>query len=253
MTNHINEPCEVECLAVAPAVSSVPMPFAGRRRALLFELIFAAFAAACSSNSVAIRDTGPEASTNADASDGDHAASDEGVLHADAAVACPAIQLPASPHICSNDAGEPVVTPLNFLGCSNETDAPPDGAAPNASAFADEPLLDLDDDECKFRMSVRRLCSSDGTISFLITGANLIDGLPATGAAPYIDAALGLTYLAPNSHPLTVEVSPGTYTIGPVLLDRSGLWTMILHFYARCMQTDPTSPHAHGTFTMSVP
>jgi hypothetical protein len=139
------------------------------------------------------------------------------------------------------------------LGCSNQTDAPPDGAAPNGSVFEEESPIELNDDACKFRMLVRRACSADGSLSFLISGWQLTDGTAATGAAPYFEAALGLTYLAPNTHPVTAEVSPGTYTIGPIVLDRPGLWTMVLHFYGLCTSTDPAAPHAHGTFLMNVP
>src|SRR5262249_21130403 len=130
--------------------------------------------------------------------------------------------------------------------------APPDGSAPNASAFEEESPIELDDDACKFRMIVRRTCSADGSLSFLIGGQQLTDGSPATGAAPYFEAAQGLTHLAPNTHPVTAEVSPGTYTIGPIVLDRPGVWTMVLHFYGLCPSTDPAAPHAHGTFLMNV-
>lgn len=154
--------------------------------------------------------------------------------------------------LCLDDAGAPVAVPVGYLGCSNQTDAPPDGAAPNATAFEQESPIELNDDACKFRMIVRRICNDDGSLSFLISGQQLTDGTPATGAAPYFEAALGLAHLAPNTHPVTVEVAPGTYTISPVVLDRPGTWTMVLHFYGLCPSTDPAAPHAHGTFLMNV-
>jgi hypothetical protein len=197
----------------------------------------------------------PDAASTTDAVDGfDTIDAGADASEADASTAaCPALMLPASPNACTDEAGAPTMTAISFIGCSNDTDAPADGAAPNGAAFDREQPFQLDDDECKFHFVVRRVCSGTGELSFLVTGTQLTDGTPATGAAPYFEAALGLTHLAPDTHPLTTEVAPGTYTIGPIVLDRPGLWTMILHFYARCTQVDPASPHAHGTFSMAVP
>ena len=218
---------------------------AGIRRAWLGLGVVFVLAAGCSSSSPTAPDEHHDASLPADAAGVDAASDGAGV--------CPSFQpFPASAS-CIDDAGAPIAVPVGYLGCSNQTDAPPDGASPNAADFEKESPIELNDDACKFHMIVRRICGGDGSLLFLISGTQLTDGTPATGAAPYFEAALGLAHHAPNTHPVTTEVSPGTYTIGPIVLDRPGQWTMVLHFYGLCPSTDPAAAHAHGTFLMNVP
>jgi hypothetical protein len=51
---------------------------------------------------------------------------------------------------------------------------------------------------------------------------------------------------------MATEVSTGTYTIGPLILDRAGRWTLVLHLYGHCLSNTAQSAHGHATFTMDV-
>jgi hypothetical protein len=80
-----------------------------------------------------------------------------------------------------------------------------------------------------------------------------VDSSGVTGAG--LDAEVFLTdkHPAPNSMQATMESGGGSYTIGPVVFDESGTWTVRFHIFENCFDTLPTSPHGHAAFFVDVP
>lgn len=70
-----------------------------------------------------------------------------------------------------------------------------------------------------------------------------------TLAEVYLDA----THPAPNSDQIVAAGSNGTYTIGPVIFDAPGTWTVRFHFFETCSDVDTDSPHGHAAFYVEVP
>jgi hypothetical protein len=191
-------------------------------------------------------------STGSDSADAARPSGGEGGL-ADGPASCPAFAIALPDRHCTDSEGGAVTIPVILSQCVGQSDGGNDAANPDTLPFDRETPVEVDDDECKLHIVMRRSCGgSGGEMSFLVSAALRVDATPASGAEPYIEAFLGLTHVAPNRHAATTELSPGTYAIGPVLLDQSGLWTVVLHLYGTCLSV-PGSPHAHATFAMSMP
>jgi hypothetical protein len=45
----------------------------------------------------------------------------------------------------------------------------------------------------------------------------------------------------------------GAYTIGPVVFDQPGLWTIRFHLHENCADLLPDSPHGHAAYYINVP
>jgi hypothetical protein len=123
---------------------------------------------------------------------------------------------------------------------------------------------EADDDDCKYHVSYSAspICENNGTY-FVVTATYLTrtgeDGGPAalTGASTYAELCLSNTHVAPpaDGRPSqeVVEGPPGTYTIGPVIFDAPGNWTVRFHFNEFCCDVVPDSPHGHAAFHVTVP
>jgi hypothetical protein len=119
-----------------------------------------------------------------------------------------------------------------------------------------------DDDDCKYHVTYTTTpaCENDGTY-FIVTAHYLTrDGAPLTGACTFAELCLNNTHAAPNidQRPPTgdqnvVEGPPGTYTVGPVIFDETGDWTVRFHFNELCCDVLPDSPHGHAAFHIDVP
>jgi hypothetical protein len=119
-----------------------------------------------------------------------------------------------------------------------------------------------DDDDCKYHASytVTPICESDGTY-FTVTANYLTrSGAPLTGACTFAELCLNNSHPAPeaDSPPpqgsqQVVEGPPGTYTIGPVVFDAPGMWTVRFHFNEICCDVANNSPHGHAAFFVNVP
>jgi hypothetical protein len=129
-----------------------------------------------------------------------------------------------------------------------------DGGAPfDRSIFDGQSPLMVDDDDCKYDLSVTRACSSSSlSMSYLITVKKRADDGQATGATPSIVAYQGIAHPAPNAKTTVSELEPGVYAISPVLFDRAGTWTLELHVYEHCPY-GPGSPHGHANFEVDIP
>jgi hypothetical protein len=90
-----------------------------------------------------------------------------------------------------------------------------------------------------------------GDVTFTVTLTNKADGTPVTGAPIDVEAFQSDTHPAPNTDQVSKEISPGTYTVGPVRFDVSGQWTVRFHIHDDCDDSE-TSPHGHAAFFMQI-
>lgn len=110
------------------------------------------------------------------------------------------------------------------------------------------------DDDCKYHVAFTASpVQKNLNVTFTVTATTLIDGLPATGADVLTETFLNDTHPAPNSGTATTESPPGTYSIGPVIFDESGQWTVRFHLHENCQDQTADSPHGHAAFFISVP
>jgi hypothetical protein len=110
------------------------------------------------------------------------------------------------------------------------------------------------DDDCKYDVSWTSTPIRQNTdVTFTVNVKSRVDSSGVTGAG--LDAEVFLTnkHPAPNSMQGTMESGGGTYTIGPVLFDASGTWTVRFHIFENCFDTLDTSPHGHAAFFVTVP
>jgi len=120
------------------------------------------------------------------------------------------------------------------------------------------------DDDCKYRVSwsstpIRKNQNVTFTVKTTSNGAPLerIAAQEAGATAlsrvePYIPC--DPTHVPPIAD-LTAaikETSPGVFSVGPLVFDRSARWVVRFHFYEECVDSE-TSPHGHVAFFVDVP
>lgn len=111
------------------------------------------------------------------------------------------------------------------------------------------------DDDCKYHVKYFVTCVAVGQpVTFTVTLTSRADGSPVTGANPKtLEGFLGNTHLLPNDPtPVATELGNGVYTIGPVVFDQSGKWTVRFHFFETCNDVEG-SKHGHAAFFVDVP
>ena len=109
------------------------------------------------------------------------------------------------------------------------------------------------DDDCKYLVGFSSTpIRQNENVTFTVSVVRATDGTPVAGANTYVEAFTA-NHPPPNTNPVTAEVSPGVYTIGPVQFDRSGQWTVRFHFHGECDDLTADSPHGHAAFFVSVP
>jgi hypothetical protein len=124
-------------------------------------------------------------------------------------------------------------------------------ATPDGGRGYDVPAHDgteADDDNCMFHVTMSVPCialNQPATFTFVLT--NLAGMTPATGAAPLLDGTVG-SHPFPNTNPTATE-NDGVYTIGPVIFDRTGRWTITLHVYDTVADA---AKHSHVSFNLDV-
>jgi hypothetical protein len=123
-----------------------------------------------------------------------------------------------------------------------------------------------DDDDCKYQVSWTSTPIRKGeNVTFTVTATSKATGAPLERIAAQPAGATALSRIEPYipcqpTHVPPVadlrapikEVSPGVYTIGPVVFDESARWVVRFHFYEECIDSD-TSPHGHAAFFIDVP
>ena len=169
----------------------------------------------------------------------------------------------ASDHHCTVPSARVQVT--NPASCHPDA-GPPSETGPSADADAaseagDEnpygPTMfnaEADDDDCKYHMkfSVTPTHKNEDE-TFTLTVTKLADKSPLTKAGPRAEVYLNDTHPAPNTDQRPVEISPGTYTVGPLRFDASGRWTVRFHVDEDCSDLTADSPHGHAAFFVDVP
>jgi hypothetical protein len=159
---------------------------------------------------------------------------------------------------CTAADGGVISQPTSQASCQARPDAGPPGtpdADPTASDFGD-PMYGVegDDDDCKYHMKWSSTpVYRNWDIHFTLTLTNKVDGTPATGADPYIEATLNSTFSAPPTDVKTTETGAGVYDIGPMQFDMPGMWLIRFHVYHTCLDLVEESPHGHGAFYLNVP
>jgi hypothetical protein len=173
-----------------------------------------------------------------------------------------ALAVSGTPSVVVTNPGGAASPPLTFFVAGPCDENGPDGAYGGTKYGTTG-----NDDDCKYYVtySPSPLCENDGTY-FVVTANYLTrtsaDGglLPLTGASTYAEVCLSSTHPGPtiDSRPpdgnqQVVEGPPGTYTVGPVQFDESGMWTVRFHFNEFCCDVAADSPHGHAAFFMNVP
>jgi len=154
---------------------------------------------------------------------------------------------PADTHCALPDGGQ-VAQVVDLSSCNLAADAgAPDYGPTNYNAEAD-------DDDCKYHVSFTQTpVQENANVTFTVTAVYLTNGQPATGANTLTEVYLNDTHPAPNSGTATTETSPGVYSIGPIVFDEPGQWTVRFHLHENCQDATDDSPHGHAAFFISVP
>jgi hypothetical protein len=150
---------------------------------------------------------------------------------------------------CTGDGGK-ITQETHQAACMEK----PDGGMADTVYPPTHYNAESDDDDCKYHVK----WTSAGVYknypaTFTVTLTRTVDGKVANGADTQIEAFLDDTHPAPNADTKTTETSPGIYTIGPVMFDKSGRWTVRFHFYEECYDYAEDSPHGHAAFFVDVP
>lgn len=113
--------------------------------------------------------------------------------------------------------------------------------------------IEVNDDSCSFHVRVLPRCAvNERELSLGIELSSLTSGNLITGANPYVIVFEGLTHLAPASGTSMTETTPGTYEIAPIVFDIPGPWTITIHFFGSCVESNG-SPHTHVSLLLNVP
>ncbi len=159
--------------------------------------------------------------------------------------------------------------PPDEIGCGLFPDGGPAGCTPSCTlpdggpAGCDPPYGDTmynswgNDDDCKYQVGWSSTpVVKNGNVMFSFTALHTVDGTPATGANVYAEVFLpSANHLSPTTMPAVQETPAGSgvYTIGPVVFDQSGMWTVRFHLNEECLDLLPDSPHGHAAFYVNVP
>ena len=194
-------------------------------------------------------------------------------------VANGAVVGPADVHCMARPAGR--WNPANCFGndpASEGGSAAVEEGAPSASGGADcntehdsgygDTLYNSsgDDDECKYHVSwTSTPIQKDQPFTLTVTATDKASGTPLETIAlqvagkpslsriePYMPCELGHHTPAADYDAPVTRTAPGTFSIGPLVLDKSGRWIIRYHFYEECYDST-TTPHGHIAFFVNVP
>ncbi len=163
-------------------------------------------------------------------------------------------------HCQGGDAGVKRQT-VNFPGCGlGEGGSVATKAGTDGGAAGDDTAAVLYnnigyDDDCKYAVTWEASkIAQKKDVYFQVTASLLTNGHALSGAAPYVEGFLDPTHpaLDGSQKPTSVEVTPGTYVMGPYQFDAAGIWTARFHFFANCSDA-VDSPHGHAAFFVAVP
>jgi hypothetical protein len=165
-------------------------------------------------------------------------------------------------HCTMND--EEIKAPLGMCmtggGSASAPDAAPadhDGGAGGAGGSDFGATLfnaEGDDDDCKYHVKWTSTAVKENVgVTFEVNVVRRIDGKPAMGADVQIEAFLNAVHPTPSTNIKNAESSGANYSIGPVVFDAPGRWTVRFHFYETCSDVPSDSPHGHAAFYVDVP
>jgi hypothetical protein len=151
---------------------------------------------------------------------------------------------------CSLPDGGVIVQPTSQASC-NIVAGPDAGATDYGDTMFN---AEGDDDDCKYHVTWSSTAIRENTgVTFTVIAAFKGDGGVVTGANIDPEVFLNSTHPAPNSNNKTTENPPGTYTVGPILFDAKGQWTVRWHLFETCDDSVEDSPHGHAAFFVDVP
>ena len=123
-----------------------------------------------------------------------------------------------------------------------------------------------DDDDCKYHVSwTSTPIAENQNVTFTVTAHYKATGTPnppACSGCPVeglntsnmlLEVFLNDIHPAPNTTQVVTSTTPGVYSIGPILFDAPGTWTVRFHFFELCADLLPDSPHGHAAFYVDVP
>jgi hypothetical protein len=162
---------------------------------------------------------------------------------------------------CVASDGTQIIQPVGECSTEVTTGAAGAGGAGGAGGEEEEPAAVLfshqgADDDCKYDVSFKSTCVElNRPVTFTLTLSERADQSPAGGAMPNSPEV----FLADDPQHVSLsrirapEGPSGTYTIGPIVFDRSGRWVVRFHFYESCSDVPEDSPHGHIAFYIDVP
>jgi len=138
-----------------------------------------------------------------------------------------------------------------------------DAAAGDAGGDASAPTSDFgatmynssgSDDDCKYNVKWTSTAVKENVnVTFDVNAIRRIDGQPATGANVQLEVYLNSYTPSPSVNIRSHESAGGNYSVGPVIFDHPGMWTVRFHFYETCSDAPDDSPHGHAAFYVNVP
>ena len=154
--------------------------------------------------------------------------------------------------------------PINQADC--HLTGLPDGGAGNSAYGATLYNSSGDDDDCKYHLdwSATPIAESQG-VTFTLAATYKATGAPDPPACggcavqglttqnTLAEVFLSATHPAPNSAQVVTALPDGSYTLGPILFDAPGKWTVRFHLDELCSDVAPDSPHGHAAFYVDVP
>jgi len=111
------------------------------------------------------------------------------------------------------------------------------------------------DDDCKYDVTWTStpICRNQPA-SFTVKVTKRAERMPLTGANVRPDVVLDCNHtVSSRAADPSPEPVPGTYTVGPVVFDRPGNWSVRFHFFENCYDYLPDTPHGHAAFWVTVP
>jgi hypothetical protein len=111
-----------------------------------------------------------------------------------------------------------------------------------------------DDDDCKYHVAWSSSpIQKNANVTFTVKATRLIDGQPVDPMANVqIEAFLPPIHPTPTNDIPSTPTTAGTFTVGPLVFDVSGVWTVRFHLFESCIDSDD-SPHGHAAFYIKVP
>lgn len=153
------------------------------------------------------------------------------------------------------DGGNTVTTSADGGAAdSGAADGGDDGGAMTSQFGATMYNAEGDDDDCKYHVKWTSTAVKENVgVTFEVNAIRRMDGQPAVGANIQLEAYLNPTTPTVSNNIPNHESAGGNYSVGPVIFQKPGMWTVRFHLYETCSDTPDDSPHGHAAFYVNVP